>query len=67
MFNWGGSSAREKQYAERQRQIQQQQQAANQQKQPGFFARLFGGEPKESEGPRTVPEWMAQERPGMNK
>lgn len=32
-------------------------------KQPGFFARLFGPEP--SQGSQTVPEFLAQERPGM--
>lgn len=29
---------------------------------PGFFARMFGG--AEPEGPQTVPEFLAQERPG---
>ena len=66
-FKWGGTAAREQQYARRQQQLQQQQQAAGGQQQPGFWDRLFGTEPEEPDGPRTVVEWMAQDRPGMNK
>ena len=64
-FKWGGTSARDEQFARRQQQLQQQ--AASGQQQPGFWNRLFGTEPEEPEGPKTVVEWMAQDRPGMNK
>lgn len=33
---------------------------------PGFFARMFGGDP-EPEGARTVTEFLAQERPGAER
>lgn len=65
-FKWGGTSAREEQFARRQQQLREQQ-AANSQQQPGFWDRLFGTEPEEPDGPKTVVEWMAQDRPGMNK
>jgi hypothetical protein len=65
-FKWGGTTARDQQYAQRQQQLRQQQ-ASNGQQQPGFWDRLFGKEPEEPDGPKTVVEWMAQERPGMTK
>lgn len=66
-FKWGGTTAREEQYARRQEQMRQQQANGGQQ-QPGFWDRLFGTEqPEEPDGPKTVVEWMAQERPGMTK
>jgi hypothetical protein len=45
----------------------QQRQVASGAEQPGLFERLFGPKPDESDGPRTVVEWMAQERPGMSR
>jgi hypothetical protein len=65
-FKWGGTTAREEQYARRQEQMRQQQANSGQQ-QPGFWDRLLGKEPEEPDGPKTVVEWMAQERPGMTK
>ena len=40
--------------------------ASRQRNQPGLFGRFFGDDP-EPEGPQTVVEWMAQDRPGMTK
>jgi hypothetical protein len=62
-FRWGPTKAREEQYARVQ---QQRQQAAAEQKQPGYLARLFGAK-AEPPGARTVPEFIAQERPGMSR
>jgi hypothetical protein len=38
------------------------QRVAQRSAEPGFFSRLFSLEPEEPEGPRTVTEWMAQDR-----
>lgn len=63
-FRWGPTKAREEQYARVQ---QQRQQAAAEQKEPGFFSKLFNPQPDEPQGARTVTEFIAQERPGMTK
>jgi hypothetical protein len=35
---------------------------AQHQSQPSFWSRMFGGEEQKPQGPRTVTEWMAQQR-----